>query len=323
MTDTFSIETPHPFDLVLERTIAAPAYALYRCYTEPDLVCQWFCPKPWRVTEAKLDLRPGGATFHRMRGPEGEDVPLHGQYLEVIPGRRVVTTDAYTGDWVPSAKPFMTAIVTFRDLGNGTTLYRAVARHWSAEDKAAHEAMGFHEGWGMAADQLEELAQSLPAETDVRVQPADGTGGHSVVPHLACAGAAEAIDFYKKAFGAEEMIRLPGPDGRLMHASVTINGQMVMLVDEMPEHGMLGPKALGGTPVSLHLGVTDAVGVADRAVRAGAKLVMPVTRQFWGDLYGVVEDPFGHKWSIATPGENAPRTTEALTEAMMAAGQPG
>lgn len=161
MADPTAHETPHLFDLVLERTIAAPADVLYRCYTEPDLVCEWFCPKPWAVTEAKLDLRPGGGTYHRMRGPDGEDVPLHGQYLEVVPGRRVVTTDAFIGDWVPSEKPFMTAVVTFQDLGDGTTLYRAIARHWNEEDRKNHEAMGFHEGWGKAAEQLEELARSI------------------------------------------------------------------------------------------------------------------------------------------------------------------
>lgn len=161
MADPTAPETPHPFDLVLERTIAAPAEVLYRCYTEPDLVCEWFCPRPWKVTKAVLDVRPGGATYHRMEGPDGEVNDLYGQYLEVVPGRRVVTTDAFVGDWVPSENTFMTAIVTFKDLGDGTTLYRAVARHWSEEAMKGHEAMGFHEGWGMAANQLEALAKSL------------------------------------------------------------------------------------------------------------------------------------------------------------------
>lgn len=320
MADPTAPETPHPFDLVLERTIAAPAHTLYRCYTEPELVCQWFCPKPWNVTEAKLDLRPGGASYHRMEGPNGEVNHIHGQYLEVVPGRRIVGTDAYVGDWVPSENPpFMTSIITFKDLGDGTTLYRAVARHWSEEAMKGHEAMGFHEGWGKAADQLEDLAKSLLPETDARPEPV-GFTGHAVVPHLVCKGAAKAIDFYKAAFGADEMIRLPGPDGRLVHASVLINSNMVMLVDEFPDMVVQSPETLGGTPVTIHLSVTDAKGVVDRAVKAGAKLIMPVERQFWGDLYGMIEDPFGHKWSIATPGENAPRTSESLQEAMMTAG---
>ncbi|MCA8901741.1 MAG: VOC family protein [Hyphomonas sp.] len=178
--------------------------------------------------------------------------------------------------------------------------------------------MGFHEGWGKAADQLEELAVSLPPDPETRVVSAAADG--SVVPHLVCRDAAKAIDFYKAAFGADEMIRLPGPDGRLVHASVRINGNLVMLVDEFPDMGSTSPESLGGTAVTMHLSVTDAAGVVDRAVRAGAKLIMPVERQFWGDLYGMVEDPFGHRWSIATPGVDAPRTSEALTEAMTASG---
>jgi PhnB protein len=122
----------------------------------------------------------------------------------------------------------------------------------------------------------------------------------SVIPHLVCSGAAQAIDFYKKAFGAEEMMRLPGPNGKLMHASMKIANGMVMLVDEAPEWGSLSPRALGGSPVTIHLYVDDVDGFIDRAVRAGAILRMAPQDMFWGDRYGVVEDPFGHKWSVAT-----------------------
>ena len=125
-------------------------------------------------------------------------------------------------------------------------------------------------------------------------------GMHSVTPHLVCAGAANAIEFYKQAFGAEEGARLPGPDGRLMHASVKIGDSQVMLVDEMPEWGALGPKSLKGSPVTIHLYVDDVDAVVARAVQAGAKVTMPVADQFWGDRYGKLEDPFGHHWSVAT-----------------------
>jgi uncharacterized glyoxalase superfamily protein PhnB len=125
-------------------------------------------------------------------------------------------------------------------------------------------------------------------------------GMHSVTPHLVCAGAANAIEFYKQAFGAEEGARLPGPDGRLMHASVKIGDSQVMLVDEMPEWGALGPKSLKGSPVTIHLCVDDVDAVVARAVQAGAKVTMPVADQFWGDRYGKLEDPFGHHWSVAT-----------------------
>ena len=108
------------------------------------------------------------------------------------------------------------------------------------------------------------------------------SGMHTVTPHLVCAGAAEAIEFYKKAFNATETSRLPGPNGRLMHASIRIGDSTVMLVDEMPEHGALGPKSLKGSPVTIHLFVDNVDSVAARAVRAGAKTTMPVTDMFWG-----------------------------------------
>jgi PhnB protein len=141
-------------------------------------------------------------------------------------------------------------------------------------------------------------------------------GMHSVTPHLVCADAAGAIEFYKKAFNATEVARLPGPNGKLMHASIRIGDSAVMLVDEMPEHGSLGPKALKGSPVIIHLYVEDADAVAAQAVAAGAKALMPVSEMFWGDRYGQIEDPFGHRWSIAThvrdvPAEEWPKAMQA------------
>jgi len=120
----------------------------------------------------------------------------------------------------------------------------------------------------------------------------------AVIPHLVCAGAAEAIEFYKKAFGAEEKMRLDGQDGKIMHACIAIGGSPIFLADECRES--LGPKALKGSPVVIHLNVADADAFAARAEKAGAKLIMPVTEMFWGDRYGQVEDPFGHVWSVAT-----------------------
>ena len=125
-------------------------------------------------------------------------------------------------------------------------------------------------------------------------------GMHTVTPHLICAGAADAIEFYKKAFNAVEEVRLPGPQGKLMHAMIRIEGSPVMLVDEMPEWGAFGPKSLKGSPVTIHLFVADADAVVKRAVDAGAKITMPLADMFWGDRYGKVEDPFGHHWSVAT-----------------------
>lgn len=125
-------------------------------------------------------------------------------------------------------------------------------------------------------------------------------GMHTLTPHLVCAGAAEAIEFYKKAFGAEPLGSLPAPDGKLMHAMIRIGDSMLMLVDEFPEGCSLSPKTLKGSPVTLHLYVEDVDQAFERAIAAGAKAVMPVDDMFWGDRYGVLEDPFGHRWSIAT-----------------------
>ena len=125
-------------------------------------------------------------------------------------------------------------------------------------------------------------------------------GLHTVTPHLICAGAAAAIEFYKKAFNAVEMSRLPGPDGKLAHAIIQIGDSAVMLVDENAQWGMLGPKSLNGSSVAVHLSVENADELAARAEAAGAKITNPVADTFWGDRYGQLEDPFGHRWSVAT-----------------------
>jgi PhnB protein len=139
---------------------------------------------------------------------------------------------------------------------------------------------------------------------------------HSVTPHLVCAGAADAIEFYKKAFGAREEARLPGPGGKLMHAMIRIGDSAVMLVDEMPEHGALGPKSLKGSPVTIHLYVENADATVERAVKAGAKVTMPVADMFWGDRYGQLEDPFGHHWSVGTHVRDV--SMEEMQQAMKA-----
>ena len=124
-------------------------------------------------------------------------------------------------------------------------------------------------------------------------------GMRSVTPHLACAGASDAIDFYVKAFGAEEICKIPAPDGKLIHGAIRIGDSMIFLVDEFPAMNCLGPKALGGSPVTIHLQVEDADASFQRAVDAGATVRMPLADMFWGDRYGIVEDPWGHRWSIA------------------------
>lgn len=147
-------------ELVLTRLINAPREKVYRAWTQPELLKQWFAPKPYTTPIVEIDVRPGGSVYFVMRGPDGKDLPNHGVYLEVVPNERLVSTDAYVRAWEPSEKPFMTLILTFENEG-GKTRYTARVRHWTVADREAHEKMGFHEGWGICADQLEALVAKL------------------------------------------------------------------------------------------------------------------------------------------------------------------
>ena len=140
-------------------------------------------------------------------------------------------------------------------------------------------------------------------------------GMRTLTPELFCAGAAEAIAFYKKAFGAVEIMRFPGPDGKLLHAEVKIGDSTLMLMDEMT--GASGPKSLKGSPVNIHMQVEDVDAMVKNAVAAGAKITMPLADQFWGDRYAKLEDPFGHHWSVATHIRDV--SPEEMQQAMSAA----
>lgn len=129
-------------------------------------------------------------------------------------------------------------------------------------------------------------------------------GYHTVSPYLAIRDAAKAIEFYKQAFGAQERYRMPGPDGKLMHAELQIGDSTVMLSDEFPEMGAVSPQSLNGTTVGIFLCVEDVDAVFKKAVGSGAKVLMPVADMFWGDRFGKVADPFGHQWQIATHKED-------------------
>ncbi len=131
-------------------------------------------------------------------------------------------------------------------------------------------------------------------------------GMHTVTPHLICDGAAAAIDFYKQAFGAEELSRQDTPGGKLLHATIRIGNSMLFLADANPVWKAVGPNELGGTPVVLHLYVEDAEAVVAQAAEAGGTVTMPVQDTFWGDRYGTLTDPFGHHWSVATHVRDVP-----------------
>jgi uncharacterized glyoxalase superfamily protein PhnB len=146
-------------------------------------------------------------------------------------------------------------------------------------------------------------------------------GSEGLIPHLVCDGCAAAIEFYKKAFGAEETRRMPAPDGkRIMHAEIRISGRPVFLADDFPEYcggTKSSPQALGGTPVTIHRYVEDCDAAIQRAQQAGASVKMPPMDMFWGDRYGVVTDPFGHVWSLAT--HKSDPTPEEMAKAAEAA----
>jgi PhnB protein len=150
-------------------------------------------------------------------------------------------------------------------------------------------------------------------------------GFTTLTAHLVVEGAADAMDFYKRAFGAEEVARAAMPDGKkLMHGLMKIGDAMLMLVDAFPEFGAKGPKAFGGSPVTLHVYVTDADEAFQRAVDAGCTVAMPMADMFWGDRYGKVKDPFGHEWSIATKIKDlSPAEMDAAQKAAFERGPPG
>jgi uncharacterized protein YndB with AHSA1/START domain len=156
-----NLEETMAHEMSFTRLLDAPAEKLFRLWTDPARMPEWFCPKPWTVTDVEMDVRPGGESNMTMKGPNGESMPNRGQYLEIVPNRRIVFSDAFTGDWKPKdGAPFFVGIVEFEPEGDKTR-YTCTARHWTEADMKKHEQMGFHEGWGIVADQLEALAKTI------------------------------------------------------------------------------------------------------------------------------------------------------------------
>ena len=156
------------YDLVLERILDAPRELVWRAWSEPENLKQWWAPRPYRTVECEMDLRPGGTFYTRMVGPEDFDSPIRGCFLEVVPGEKAVWTTALTEGYRPASESphgcgafVFTAIMTFEDASGGGTLYRAVAMHKNREDRDTHAEMGFHDGWGTVATQLGEVAAGL------------------------------------------------------------------------------------------------------------------------------------------------------------------
>ena len=152
--------TDPQLDLVLERVVDVPAKLVWEAWTTPDHLRHWFVPRPWTIAKVEIDLRPGGVFSTLMRSPEGQEFPNVGCFLEIVPQRRLVFTDALLPGWRPAPTPFFTAIVEIEAEGSGTR-YRATALHRDAEGRKKHEEMGFHTGWGTVLDQMVAYIKAL------------------------------------------------------------------------------------------------------------------------------------------------------------------
>lgn len=162
MAEPIDIAPNHEAELVLARLMDATPEQLFKVWTTPELYPKWFCPPPYRAEVLRMDLTPGGAALTRMYGPDGHQFDNPGVYLEVVPNRKIVFTDAFTEGWAPAPDGgMMTCVLTFEPQADGRTLYLARCGHPSVEKKTQHEQMGFHEGWGVVADQCEALAKTL------------------------------------------------------------------------------------------------------------------------------------------------------------------
>lgn len=160
MSAKIDIKPESELELVMCRLLDAPVEKVYKIWTDGKTYPEWFCPKPWCVSDVKLDVRAGGVSQMTMNGPAGERFPNSGVYLEVIPNKKIVFTDAFTKAWVPSGNAFMVGTILFEDQG-GKTKYTAKVQHWTKEACEQHKQMGFEDGWGTVADQLEALAKRI------------------------------------------------------------------------------------------------------------------------------------------------------------------
>jgi len=158
-----AFEIDPKLDLRLERVVDVEPALVWACWTQPEHIVKWFTPSPWRTKSVEIDLRPGGRFNSVMLSPEGQEFPNLGCLLEVVPQRRLVFTDTLLEGFRPSGKPFFSAVVEIEPEGAGATRYIATAIHGSEESRQQHEAMGFHNGWGAALDQLVALARTLSA----------------------------------------------------------------------------------------------------------------------------------------------------------------
>ena len=273
--------------LTIDRVLDAPVENLWRCWAEPALFQQWFCPRPWYVSDVRMDLRAGGEFHSVFNGPDGESFENAGVFLEVEPLRRLVSTDAFRPGWAPSRRAFMVAETLFEDAGDGRTRYIARAMHWDRATLEEHERMGFHEGWGQCIDQLEALARSLPStEPDVSTTPSVSTClwfDDQALP---------AAEFYCSLLPESRIDRIRytpevegmGKPGSVLVVDFTLAGTPYMALNGGPHFNL-------DQSVSISL-TTESQGEADRLWAALIADGGAESRCGW------LEDRFGLSWQI-------------------------
>lgn len=298
-------------EMIITRMFDAPRALVWQAWTDPRRLSEWWGPRGFR-SDVTIDLRVGGAYSIVMLAPDGGENPVRGVFEEVVaPSRLTMTLDlkGMPKEWmdiynasrgVTGEPPRWRRVVTFEDAPGNKTKLSVKDIFETRIDRDANVNLGAEMGWGESFERLDALLGGQPlASAPVKF---------TVVPHLVVDGAADAIKFYEKAFGATLEMTLPGGDGKLMHASLDLNGGKVYLVDEPTKEqeemaGAKSPHTLGGSSIVVHLEVPDVDQACDRAVKAGAKVIMPVENMFWGDRYCKVRDPFGHVWSMSAPAK--------------------
>lgn len=290
--------------LTITRVFNAPPELVWKAWTQPEQMKQWWGPKGFTCPVCKMDCRPGGTYLNCMRSPEGKDYWSRGSYREIVPQKKIVCTDSFAdekGNVVSASYYGMSAdfpmemliVATLEGVQGGTKLTLTHIGIPSGKDQD-----DCRDGWSQSFDKLADyLAKGKTDAASARY--------HSITPNLIIRGAREAIDFYKRVFGAEVSCVMERPDGKVMHAEIKIGDSILMIADECPPHEghesecVRSPADLKGTTTNFYLMVGDPDAVFDRAVKAGAESTMPVTDMFWGDRVGMFRDPFGHFWSVA------------------------